>query len=203
MGANPARPSESQRGAQGALRVTRSSVRPPRPPVSAGSTQFVTSARLEWLTRHVELEHCQLADVRALTVFLGDVDLTLSGLDAPSVRLWVERDENGVIAGSTGYEISCDGRHALIRSVAVSPTQRARGRGSALARFALERAAEEGATSAWLFSRRSGPFWQSLGFEPADRDELAEVLADTHQVRLFQQTGQLDREVAWSRPIGT
>jgi N-acetylglutamate synthase-like GNAT family acetyltransferase len=149
----------------------------------------------------VDLELCQVADVEALTAFLSEVDLTLSGLDAPSVRLWIERDESGGIVGSTGYEISGDGHHALIRSVAVSPTQRSRGRGSALASFALERAAEEGAIRAWLFSRRSGPFWQSLGFESADRDELAVALADTHQVRLFQQTGQLGREVAWSRAL--
>lgn len=142
-----------------------------------------------------------MVDVEALTAFLSDVDLTMSGLDAPSVRLWIERDDIGAIVGSTGYEISGDGRHALVRSVAVSPVQRLRGRGSALARFALERAGEEGARRAWLFSRRSGPFWRSLGFEPADRDELAEALGDTHQVRLFQQTGQLGREVAWSRPL--
>lgn len=139
--------------------------------------------------------------MEALTAFLSDVDLTLSGLDAPSVRLWLERDESGVIVGSTGYEISGDGHHALIRSVAVGRAQRSRGRGSALASFALERAAEEGATKAWLFSRRSGPFWQSLGFESADRDELAMALADTYQVRLFQQTGQLGCEVAWSRAL--
>ena len=149
----------------------------------------------------MNLEPCRGDDVEALTAFLRDVDLTLSGLDAPSVRLWMERDESGTIVGSTGYEMSSDGHHALIRSVAVGPSQRSRGRGSALARFALERAAKEGATTAWLFSRRSGPFWQSLGFEPADRDELARALADTHQVRLFQQTGQLAREVAWSRPL--
>jgi N-acetylglutamate synthase-like GNAT family acetyltransferase len=149
----------------------------------------------------VNLEPCRADDVEALTAFLCDVDLTLSGLEAPSVRLWIERDESGAIVGSTGYEISGDGHHALIRSVAVGPAQRSRGRGSALARFALERAAEEGVTRAWLFSRRSGPFWQSLGFEPADRDELARALADTHHVRLFQQTGQLAREVAWSRPL--
>ncbi|MDQ1136169.1 N-acetylglutamate synthase-like GNAT family acetyltransferase [Microbacterium sp. SORGH_AS 1204] len=145
------------------------------------------------------LERCGATDVEALTAFLNDVDLTVSGLGAPSVRLWIERDESGAIAGSTGYEISTDGRHALIRSVAVVRAQRSHGRGTALARFALERAKEAGVTRAWLFSRRSGPFWQSLGFEPADRDELARALADTHQVRLFQQTGQLDREVAWSR----
>lgn len=147
----------------------------------------------------VGLERCRIVDVEALTAFLVEVDLTQSGLDAPSVRLWIERNEHGAIVGSTGYEISGDGHHALIRSVAVSPTQRSRGRGSAYAVFALERAAEEGATRAWLFSRRSGPFWQSLGFEAASRDELAEALADTNQVRLFQQTGQLGGEVAWSR----
>ena len=149
----------------------------------------------------MNLEQSRADDVEALTAFLSEVDLTLSGLDAPTVRLWVERADAGAIVGSTGYEISSDGRHALIRSVAVMPSHRSHGRGSELAKFALERAAEEGATTAWLFSRRSGPFWQSLGFEPANRDELAEALADTHQVRLFQETGQLHREVAWSRSL--
>lgn len=155
-----------------------------------------------WLTCPVDLIECRPADIEALTAFLGGVDLTLSGLDAPGVRLWAERDEKGDVVASTGYELSGDGHHALIRSVAVSQAGRRRGRGSALARCALERAEAEGATTAWLFSRRSGPFWQSLGFQPADRDELAGVLADTHQVRLFRQTGQLHREVAWSRPLG-
>ncbi|MFF2486610.1 GNAT family N-acetyltransferase [Microbacterium sp. NPDC058062] len=147
------------------------------------------------------LEECRAGDVEALTAFLREVDLTLSGLDAPSVRLWLDRDQHGAIVGSTGYEISADGRHALIRSVAVSPAWRSRGSGTTLARFALDRAADEGASTAWLFSRRSGPFWQGLGFSPADRDELAQALADTHQVQLFRRTGQLDREVAWSRPL--
>ena len=149
----------------------------------------------------MDLERCRASDIGALTVFLSEVDLTLSGLDEPSVRLWLERDERGEIVGSTGYEVSADGQHALIRSVAVSASHRSRGRGSELTRFALEHAAAEGATVAWLFSRRSGPFWQTLGFDPADRHELAEALAGTHQVRLFQQTGQLGQEVAWSRPL--
>ena len=149
----------------------------------------------------VDLEPCRASDVEALTVFLREADLTLSGLDAPSVRLWLGRDERSEVVCCTGYEISADGQHALIRSVAVSPSRRSLGMGSALARFAFERAIAEGARTAWLFSRRSGPFWQTLGFEPANRDELAEVFADTHQVRMFRQTGQLAREVAWSRPL--
>lgn len=92
----------------------------------------------------MDLEPCRAEHVPALTAFLSEVDLTLSGLDVPSVRLWVERDELGAIVGSTGYEISDEGQHALIRSVAVSPAQRSRGRGSDLARFALARASLEG-----------------------------------------------------------
>ena len=133
--------------------------------------------------------------------FLGQVDLTLTGLGEPEVRLWVARDDRGAIVACTGFELSPDGTDALIRSVAVLPEHRAAGRGTELARFALDRAAEAGARRAWLFSRRSGPFWQRLGFEPADRDELARALAGTHQVRSFVQTGQLDREIAWSRPL--
>lgn len=147
------------------------------------------------------LRRVRAADVAALRSFLKDVDLTLSGLDAASVRLWVDVDESGAVVGSTGYELSDDRTHALIRSVAVSPVARSAGRGSALARFAFERAAEEGATTAWLFSRRSGPFWQGLGFEPASTDDLATALASTHQVQLFAETGQLHREVAWRRPL--
>jgi len=149
----------------------------------------------------VDLSPCLARDIADLTTFLATADLTISGIEEPGVRIWVERDASGEIVGSTGYELSGDGDHALIRSVAVASPVRARGRGNALARFALARAAEGGATRAWLFSRRSGPFWQQLGFEPANRYELAEALANTHQVRLFQQTGQLHNERAWSRAI--
>ncbi|PPF26256.1 MULTISPECIES: GNAT family N-acetyltransferase [unclassified Rathayibacter] len=141
------------------------------------------------------------AEVASLRDFLAESDLTLSGLDAPNVRLWIERDDDGTVVGSTGFELSEDGGHALIRSVAVIPGRRQSGTGTRLATHALTQAAAEGARHAWLFSRRSGPFWQRLGFTPADRDDLATLLATTHQVQLFQKTGQLDREVAWSRPL--
>jgi N-acetylglutamate synthase-like GNAT family acetyltransferase len=140
-------------------------------------------------------------DVGVLREFLSEVDLTLAGLDAPTVSLWLERDANGCIIGSTGYEMSADGTHALIRSVAVAPSQRAVGAGSRLAKFALTDAASRGAARAWLFSRRSGPFWQKLGFQPADRHELAIAFSQTHQVQLFVESGQLERELAWSRQL--
>lgn len=140
-------------------------------------------------------------DVDAIRQFLADADLTVAGLDAPTVRLWLQRADDGTITGSTGFELSDDGVHALIRSVAVAPERRTAGAGSMLARHAVEQARAAGATRAWLFSRRSGPFWQKLGFESADREELARVLPQTQQVRLFVATGQLNREVAWSKPL--
>ncbi|MCU1421783.1 MAG: acetyltransferase [Microbacteriaceae bacterium] len=141
------------------------------------------------------------ADVPALTEFLRAADLTTSGLDSPTIALWIERDAGAIVA-STGFELSADGRHALIRSVAVSAPLRGTGRGLSLAAFALERAREAGATDAWLFSRRSGGFWRKLGFTEATTDDVAAVLAETHQVRLFASTGQLRREVAWRASLG-
>jgi N-acetylglutamate synthase-like GNAT family acetyltransferase len=137
-----------------------------------------------------------------LTQFLHVADLTVSGLDSPSVRLWVARDAaTAEIVGSTGFELSADRRHALIRSVAVDPRLRGEGHGLALARFAISEAATAGAHTAWLFSRRSGPFWQKLGFTSADRTALATALATTEQVRLFAASGQLEREIAWSMTL--
>lgn len=148
-----------------------------------------------------ELVPLRPVDLVDLQDFLSRADLTVGGLDVPSVRLWLLRDEDGRMLGSTGYELSGDRRDVLVRSVAVDPDRRARGLGLRLGRFALEEAVREGARRAWLFSRRSGPFWQRLGFEPADRDLLAQQLAGTHQVQLFRRTGQIQREVAWSRAL--
>jgi len=142
------------------------------------------------------------SDVAEISVFLRIADLTLSGLDSPTVHLRISRDEKTArIFATTGFESSEDGRHALIRSVGVDPQLRGAGIGLDLAPFAMDRAAEAGAKQAWLFSRRSGPFWQKAGFTPADTKGLAVALASTHQVQLFTETGQLEREVAWRRQL--
>lgn len=101
-------------------------------------------------------------DVPDVREFLAWSDLTLAGLDDPAVRLWAVRDGSGAVVGTTGFERSADGRHALLRSVAVDPALRGSGAGT----------------------------------------RLAAVLADTTQVTLFRASGQLEREVAWSRRLG-
>ena len=148
-----------------------------------------------------QFEPVTAAEIDELAAFLSAADLTVSGLDSPSVRLWVVRGESRGILGSTGFEVSDSGTDVLVRSVAVAPGSRERGIGAELARFAIDQARLNGAERAWLFSRRSGPFWQKLGFESADRDELADRLATTQQVRLFRESGQLLNESAWSRAL--
>jgi len=92
------------------------------------------------------LERVSAANINQLRCFLIEVDLTLAGLGDPTTHLWIERDESGNVIGTTGFELSEDCKHALIRSVAVSPPQRVRGAGSRLARYAMDQARVAGAT---------------------------------------------------------
>lgn len=161
-------------------------------------TADLSASRWSGLSAPTRLAPSQVPELRR---FLRRADLTLSGLDSPGLRLWLLRDRAGVVRGTTGYETDATGGHALVRSVAVDNAWRGRNLGLALGRFALDQAAAEGAGRAWLFSRRSGPFWQRLGFTAADRETLARVLAETQQVKLFVESGQLGREVAWSRAL--
>lgn len=110
---------------------------------------------------------------------------SLSGLDSPTLHLWISRDEaTGHIFPTTRYETSEDGSHALIRSGAVDQELRGTGIGLELAQFAVERAIEAGAKQAWLFSGRPGPFWQKAGFTSADTKDLPVALASTPQINM-------------------
>jgi N-acetylglutamate synthase-like GNAT family acetyltransferase len=141
----------------------------------------------------------QPGDRSDLTAFLVRNDLTTAGVEDPALHIWLQLDADGRIEASTGFELV--GTDALIRSVAVHASLRGTRLGTSLALFALARAADAGASRAWLFSRRSGAFWLRLGFEPADREELVAALAETHQVQAFSASGQLAREVAYSRRL--
>jgi N-acetylglutamate synthase-like GNAT family acetyltransferase len=149
------------------------------------------------LTRMREPLRATAADAFALGEFLRSVDLTTAGLDDSHLQLWIDLDPDGRIVGTTGFEFT-DG-DALIRSVAVAAHLRGSGRGTELARFALDQVIALGAQRAWLMSRRSGAFWQTLGFVSADIHQLAAALLTTTQVREFAATGQLDYETAWLR----
>lgn len=137
------------------------------------------------------------SDMAAIRACLEASDLTLAGVGSTDLRLFVLQTRAGQTAGVTGYEIA--GSHALVRSVAVAPAMRGHGLGGLLAELAFDHATGSGAHQLWLFARRTGAFWQRLGFRLTPTDELVTVLRHTQQVSHFMETGQVDREIAWTR----
>ena len=138
-------------------------------------------------------------DAFELGEFLRAAGLSAAGIGEPGLALWIDLDPDGRIVGSTGFELV--GRDALLRSVAVGRSLRSRGRGSELVEFALAEAGHLGAERAWALTRRTGPFWEALGFAATEGPDLAERLADTHLVRSLVASGLLRYETAWSRPL--
>jgi len=137
------------------------------------------------------------ADTAAVLACLQSCDLTLAGVGTPDLHLSVLETRTGQTVGVTGYEAA--GAHALIRSVAVAPSLRGNGLGAMLAEVAFDQATSGGAEQLWLFSRRSGAFWQRLGFRLTPTDDLVAVLPHTWQVTHFTESGQITREIAWTR----
>lgn len=146
---------------------------------------------------HARIRPSGPADIDAVRRCLVACDLTVAGLGVSDLRLWVLENRSGQTVGVTGFEIA--GIHALIRSVAVAPDLRKNGLGALLAEFAFEQASAAGATQFWLFSSRSGAFWQRLGFRLTTTDELAAAAPHTWQVTSFVESGQINREIAWTR----
>ena len=53
----------------------------------------------------------------------------------------------------------------------------------------------------WAVTPTEFPHAGRLPIPEADREEDTLIVPYAHQVRLFVQTGQLQREVAWSRTL--
>ncbi len=137
-------------------------------------------------------------DTASVRTCLQACDLTLAGVGTAELYLSVLENRSGQTVGVTGYELASG--QALIRSVAVAPALRGHGLGVMLAEVAFEQAAAAGAEQLWLVSRRGGAFWQRLGFRLTPTDELVAALPHTWQVTALAESGDLAREIAWTRP---
>lgn len=138
------------------------------------------------------------ADVSSVLACLRACDLTLAGVGADDVRLSVLEDRAGRIVGVTAFEVG--GADALVRSVAVAPTLRGHGLGRLLAEAAFQGAASvPGVERLWLLASRNGSFWQRLGFRLVPTADLAAALPHTWQVTALVESGQIEREIAWTR----
>jgi amino-acid N-acetyltransferase len=109
---------------------------------------------------------------------LDECGLPHADLDTPEVRLFgfFLDDE---LAGMVGLE--CHGRVGLLRSLAVAQQQRGTGLGAMMTAHAERRADEFGLDELYLLTMTAADFFKRLGYRPADRDEVPEVIRGTAQ----------------------
>lgn len=138
-------------------------------------------------------------DFEAIVGLLKQADLMPQDVLAAGTCYWVAVEGGGLVVGCLGMEF---GKGAvLLKSAAVLPAYRKRGLAQRLVGAALGFAAQQGCQAAYLFSVRSGDYWQRLGFTEVPVAELLAALPEAYQVRHFRQVGKLEHEHAWRMEI--
>jgi amino-acid N-acetyltransferase len=118
----------------------------------------------------------QLAEIRQL---LSASDLpTVDISPSASLLFFGCRSENRLV-GVIGLEVY--GTVALLRSLAVDPTQSKHGLGKSLADFAEAHAASLGVESLFLLTTTADAFFSGLGYAPASRDKAPVSIKNTSQ----------------------
>jgi amino-acid N-acetyltransferase len=104
-----------------------------------------------------------------LAALLETAELPLAGAEEhlPNFLLAFRAD---ALIGFAGLE--CYGDTALLRSVAVAPTERGQGLGQALVRQALAEAASWGVHQVVLLTTTAANFFPRFGFQPISRTEM-------------------------------
>jgi amino-acid N-acetyltransferase len=116
--------------------------------------------------------------IRALLVSAG---LPVEDLDtAPGLRFWVA-EESGEIAGAIGLEAR--GRAGLLRSLAVAPSYRQQGLGSALVEALEREAPADGVAELVLLTQTAAEFFNRRGFEVVDRSTVPEEIRQCAEFR--------------------
>lgn len=112
------------------------------------------------------------ADLTAIECLLAASGLPTEGV-ADHLPTFFVVDMGGVV-GVIGLELA--GKDALLRSLAVSGSQRNRGLGSALFDHAADQARQAGATTAYLLTNTADQFVVRWGFTPISRGEIPNSL---------------------------
>jgi amino-acid N-acetyltransferase len=116
--------------------------------------------------RLVSIEPAAAQDLAAVLSLLQQNGLPPDGLSDHVGSLLVAR-QDGVIVGSAGLELY--GPDALLRSVVVDSTCRARGLGRRLTEAALALARGRGVRRVYLLTETATDFFPRFGFRPAER----------------------------------
>jgi N-acetylglutamate synthase-like GNAT family acetyltransferase len=108
-------------------------------------------------------------DGERLRNLLAQIELGADDVLAPGTRYWLA-ENGGDVVGVVGLEYGAGA--VLLRSAAVRPDMRGAGLGAALVGHALDHAAAEGHTRAYLFSTGAGSYWARQGFREVPVPQL-------------------------------
>jgi amino-acid N-acetyltransferase len=126
----------------------------------------------------LNLEPATEADLDEVEFLLETNDLPTADVRSEDVRLFLARVD-GTVVGVGGLEVYESA--ALLRSLAVVPSTRGQGYGSALVRALEERAVSLGATEVYLLTTSAGEFFRNCGYEEIDRKEVLQSIQNTVQ----------------------
>jgi N-acetylglutamate synthase-like GNAT family acetyltransferase len=132
--------------------------------------QATTGATLRRATR---------SDETAVTALLTASALPLDGV-REALPCFVVAEDAGEIVGVAGIE-ACGvaGEHALLRSVAVSPSWRNRGLGRVLVNQAIAEAESRGVKALYLLTTTADRWFPSFGFTVTARDAVPDDVRAT------------------------
>lgn len=108
-------------------------------------------------------------EIAAVEHLVRSSGLPLDGLRDHLDAAVVARRHDRVVACAA---VELYDQDALLRSVAVDPTERGRGLGTAIVAAALELAAARGASQVYLLTETAAGFFPRLGFRVVSRDEV-------------------------------
>ena len=136
---------------------------------SADSTSSTT-------TPGVTMRPARANDLTRVSQLLADAHFPLDGV-AGLLPDFVVAEADGGLVGVAGLE-PC-GRHALLRSVAVSDAWRSRGMGRALVARVIADAQGRGIPALYLLTTTAERYFPSFGFREITRDEVPDDVRAT------------------------
>ncbi len=135
----------------------------------------------------------------AVAALLRDAGLPVPAEGDVPVPMLVTRAGGGVIA-CAGHERY--GNAALVRSVAVHRDHQGRGVGQTLIAALLDRLRRAGVAEAWLLTLSADPFFRTLGFSTAAREDVPAPVGSSVEFRIHCcDSARVMRKVL--RPPGT
>jgi arsenate reductase len=152
-----------------------------RDPVAVRGIREDVRARVEAFVERegygaVPIENAGRDAISDVAAFLTANGLPVAGLAEHATDLLVARD-GGRLVATAALEIH--GTDALLRSVAVDAATRGTGLGQRIARAALDRARQRGASHVYLLTETASSFFPKFGFIPIGRAVVPDSIRRT------------------------